>query len=149
MAVLSFSLHSALCFSSLLCHQALFWPLPLSKTFFSFFLCSRSSSVCSSFLHTCLAQHLQYFLYCLHCLQRAIQQQNASLVSWPDIDNIISHFPSSKLWISLWFFVFLGPWHFVLTLFIPWTPCLTWFGAFMSLHMHVQFSVRRESLRLL
>lgn len=49
---------------SALCHHALFWPLRLSKFFFSIFLCSQSSSVCSSFLHTCLAQHLQYFMYC-------------------------------------------------------------------------------------
>lgn len=80
----------------------------------------------------CAASSIVSVLNAYRGLQRAIQQQNASLVSRPDIDNIISHFPWSKFWISLCSFDFLGPWHFVLTLFIPWNLCLTWFGAFMS-----------------
>lgn len=75
----------------------------------------------------------------------------ASLVSWPDIDNIISHLPWSKLWISLWFFLSL------LALGMSFSRCSPlgvsvslglghlWLGLWHWLHMHVQFSVRRES----
>lgn len=52
----------------------------------------------------CTASSIVSVLHAYRGLQRASQQQNASLVSRPDIDNIISHFPWLKFWISLWFF---------------------------------------------